>query len=57
MAVIPLEFITLGRIPLRVWVVGLPKPSECVAYILHDSNILNGLNVEVVLGDTSVVSL
>ena len=57
MVVIPMEFKILGSIPLRVWVVGLPGPSNRVAHILYDSHALNRLDVEVIFRDAGVVSL
>ena len=52
-----MEFTILSSIPLGVWVVGLPRPSDRIAHILHDSHSFDGLNVEVALGDAGAVSL
>ena len=54
---IPMEFTVLGSIPLGVWVVGLSEPSDSVDHILHDGDTLNELDIEVVFGNPSMVSL
>ena len=49
MAVIPMKLAILDNIPLGIWIVVLPGPSNCVGHILHDSHTLDGLYIEVIL--------
>ena len=55
MAVISMELTILGSIPLGIWVVVLPGPSDCVAHVLHDSHALYELNVKIVLRNPSAI--
>ena len=57
MIMISMKLTIFGSILLGIWVVVLPRPSDCVTHVLHDSHALNGLNVEIVLGNASAVSL
>ena len=48
-AVVTMELTPLGSVSLRIRIVGLPGPSNCVTHTFHDRNYLYGLNVVVVL--------
>ena len=51
------ELTPLGSIPLGVKVVRLARLLNNVSHTLHDGHNFNGLDIEVVLGDTSAVYL
>lgn len=51
------ELTPLSSISLRVWVVRLARPLDSVSHPLHDGHDLNGLDIEVVLGDAGAVYL
>ena len=57
MAVISMKLTVLDSIPLWIWVVVLPKQSDYVTHVLHDSYALDGLYVEIIFKDLSAISL
>ena len=54
---ISMELAILGDIPLGVWIAILPGPSNCVTHCFHDCNTLDGIYIEGVLGNLSLVPI
>ena len=54
---VSMEFTVLGDILLRVWIVSLSWPLDCIAHVFHDGYTLNGFDIEGVLGDSSSVPM
>ena len=52
-----MELAVLRGLPLGVWIVILPGPFDCVAHGFHDCYALDGLYIEGVFRDSSLVPL
>ena len=52
-----MEFTPLGNVLLGVRIVRLARPLDGVSHTLHDGHNLNGLDIEVVFGDTGTIYL
>ena len=57
MALVSMGLTVLGSIPLRIWVFVLPGTSDCVTHGFHDGYAFDGLYIEGVLQNLSLVAL
>ena len=53
--VVSIKLAILCDIPLGVWIVCLPWPLDYIALVLHDGYILNGFDIQGILGNPSSV--
>ena len=54
---ISMKLVVLGDIPLGIWIVILLWPFDCVSYTFHDGYALDGLYIEGVFEDSTLVLL